>query len=69
MKKPPSQRPERQGPMHLYAVGQPYDPRQRSWPEALITISGPAAMNFGSSLGTPPRAKSLRCEPAGSSSG
>ena len=29
MKRPPSQRPERQpGPMHTYIVGQPYDPRR-----------------------------------------
>ena len=33
MKKPPSQRPERQGLMHLYSVGKPYDPSRRAWPE------------------------------------
>ena len=32
MKEPPSERPERQGPRHLYEVGKPYDPRRRSWP-------------------------------------
>jgi hypothetical protein len=33
MKKPPSQRPERQGPRHLYAVGQPYHPDRKMWPQ------------------------------------
>jgi hypothetical protein len=32
-KLPPSQRPERQGPMHRLEVGKPYDPARRSWPE------------------------------------
>jgi hypothetical protein len=34
MKKPPSQRPERQGPpLHRLEVGKPYDPTLRSWSE------------------------------------
>ncbi len=34
MKRPPSQRPERQpGPGHLYSVGKPYSPNRRQWPE------------------------------------
>jgi hypothetical protein len=34
MKKPPSQRPERQpGPGHLYIVGQPYHPDRKMWPQ------------------------------------
>jgi hypothetical protein len=33
VKKPPSQRPEPQGSMHLYFVGKPYDPTRRAWPE------------------------------------
>jgi len=35
VKKPPSQRPERQpGPIHPYIVGKPYHPTRRHWPEA-----------------------------------
>ena len=33
MKKPPSQHPERQGPMHRLEVGKPYHPGRRRWPE------------------------------------
>jgi hypothetical protein len=33
MKKPPSQRPERQGGMHLYQVGKPYHPGRKIWPQ------------------------------------
>ena len=36
MKRPPSQRPERQGPMHTYIVGQPYEPSRRSWDESEV---------------------------------
>jgi hypothetical protein len=32
MKKPPSQRPERQGP-HLHSVGSPYHPDRKMWPD------------------------------------
>ena len=32
-KKPPGQRPERQGPMHRLEVGKPYDPARGWWPE------------------------------------
>jgi len=33
MKQPPSQRPEKQGPMHTYTVGKPYHPGRQHWPE------------------------------------
>ncbi len=33
MKRPPSQRPERQGPGHRLEVGKPYHPDRKIWPQ------------------------------------
>ena len=69
MKKPPSQRPEHQGPMHRLEVGKPYDPSRRAWPEGAdynFRAGGHELRIFATSL---IHRKWQPCERAGSSSG
>jgi hypothetical protein len=64
MKKPPSQRPERQGGQ-LLQVGKPYDPARRSWPEGADYNFRHGAHELRLFLGraTPSEAKAVRAGP------